>query len=104
MTVFGNCAETGHHHQDCMTTTPKCAICGGSHRAKDHRLQQKRLLSSAHMGKLPELQRPSIEKSISPAQAVNLFNGVGINNSAHRPKTVIQAAVYSDAPALDNEW
>ena len=28
MIVDGNCAETGHHHQDCMTITPKCAICG----------------------------------------------------------------------------
>ncbi len=83
MTVCGNYAETGHHHQDCMTTTPKCAICVGSHRAKDHRPQQKGLLSSAHMGKQPELQRPSIEKSLSPTQAVNPFNGVGIDNSTY---------------------
>ena len=56
------------------------------------------------MEKQPELQRTSMEKSLSPVQAINLFNGFGINNSAHRPKTVIQAAVHSDAPVLDNEW
>ncbi len=103
MTVYRNCAETGHYHQDFLITKPKCTICGGSHRAKDHRPQQKKLLSSTYMGKQPELQRPGIEKSLSSAQEVNPFNGVGINNSAHRPKIVIQAAIHIDAPALDNE-
>lgn len=35
-TVCGNCAEVGHHHQDCLAVMPKCTKCGGNHRAKDH--------------------------------------------------------------------
>ena len=36
-TVCGNCAQTGHHHRECLTLTPKCPKCGGNHRAKDHK-------------------------------------------------------------------
>lgn len=36
-TVCGNCAEVGHHHQDCLAIIPKCTKYGGNHRAKDHK-------------------------------------------------------------------
>ena len=104
MTVCGNCAETGHHHQDCMIAIPKCANCGGSHRAKDHGHPPKEVLPSAQKGKQPESQRPIIMKSSFPTQAVNPFHGSDINNSAHRPKIGIFLGEHSDAPPLNDEW
>ncbi len=74
---------TVYHHQHCMITIPKCAICGCSHRAKDHRRPQKEVLSSAQIEKRPESQRPIIMKSSVPPQTVNPFQRLDINNSAY---------------------
>lgn len=37
VTVYGNCAQVGHQHRECLISTPKCPKCGGNHRAKDHK-------------------------------------------------------------------
>jgi hypothetical protein len=33
--VCGTCATTGHNDRDCTATSPKCANCGGPHKAND---------------------------------------------------------------------
>lgn len=43
-TVCGNCAEVGHHHQNCLAVTPKCTKCGGNYRAKDHKSRMSAIL------------------------------------------------------------
>ena len=102
MTVCGNCAQKGHYHQDCMTTTPKCANCGGNHRAKDHGRQQRRALSGSRADKKPESQRSNIPGAPSAFEKVLLFTESGNSSQANQPATLLSHGAFDDLPLTGN--
>ena len=104
MTVCGNCAQTGHYHQDCITTTPKCANCGGNHRAKDHGRQQRGALSGSRADKKPEAQRSNIPGAPSAFEKVLLFTESGNSSQTNQPATLLSHGAFDDLPLTGNGW
>lgn len=104
-TICGNCALIGHHHKNCLTSTPQCPKCGGNYQAKDHNGNTALTTPNFH-STLAASSQPQVgisQPMFSPSGILHLLNPDKRLNESNGI-TIITANDVQDHSEMSNAW
>ena len=104
MKVCGYCAGEGHHHGECHSSTPKCAHCGGSHRAKDHKHQRINTLSGLRIEQQPTPTLSTTANALSLPLEASQFTTYMLGSQINSPIIFSADKGPRDTPKVGDVW